>query len=91
MKTDPRLEAHLAHCEKVAEDRRQAGQWPWDEPEITEDDYILSQDTVDGVAELIAVLQSVWREAGIRPPSKSDHENKDQTEFINPNNRQDRD
>lgn len=90
MKPDPRLEAHLIHCENVAEDRRQSGQWPWDEPEITEDDYTLSQDTVDGVAELIAVLQSVWREAGLRPPSKSDHENISQTETDNSKGNADR-
>jgi hypothetical protein len=90
MKPDPRLEAHLIHCKNVAEDRRRTGKWPWDEPEITEDDYTLSQDTVDGVAELVAVLQSVWREAGLRPPRKSDHENNCQTKTSNANGDDDR-
>ncbi|MEQ9180461.1 MAG: hypothetical protein RIF44_17355 [Nitratireductor sp.] len=91
MKPDPRLEAHLIQCEEIAQERQRSGEWPWEPKDVKEDAYVLSQETVDGVAELIAVLQSVWREAGIRPPSKSDHENNDQTETCNPNSRQDPD
>ncbi len=76
MKPDRRLEAHLIHCERVAEDRRRAGQWPWDDPEITEEDYILSQEAVDAVAELITVLQSIRRRTADRRSTAINHDHK---------------
>lgn len=80
MKPDPRLEAHLINCEKVAQELQRSGQWPWGHKKITEDEYVLNQDTVDGVAELIAVLQSIRRDANQSPSIKPDHENEDQPE-----------
>ena len=77
MKPDRRLEAHLIHCENVAEKRRKAGQWPWEEPEIAEEDYILSQEAVDAVAELITVLQSIRRRTADRRSTAIDHDYKD--------------
>ncbi len=73
MTPDPRLEAHLEACKRAERKRRQNGDWLWPDPP-TPEDFQLSQATVDAVADLIAILQSIQRRAGVQARTENTYD-----------------
>lgn len=89
MKPDPHLEAHLKCCRETAEQLREDGMWPWPDEASNEPDQQLSQDTIDAVADLIAILQSIEPTTNDGPNPFHHHDNNQPSQNEQNNQRSD--